>query len=349
MTAAQPPAPQEHTPRVSLLVMTYRQEDYVRTAVRAALAQTYPNLEILISDDASPDGTWDAILEEVDGYEGPHTLRIHRNPENLGIGAHIRDADSKLTGQLITHSAGDDWCEPDRVARMVAAWQAHGSGSMLLFSNATIVDGAGEPHGTFYPRGVSKDRLDARALVRSPPILGASVSFTQDLLTALPRWPDAIIREDLILPPRAAMLGGVIYVPEALVCYRQHGENAWRGRAHFASANEYMAYQVRMLTADRLVFEQLIKDAAHARGLGRHRATCDDVEQEAELQIERLNLVLSALRGRRRDRIRALPAVLRHRAASRRFGGLLASAYTPWILPLTQRLRALRRPAAAAD
>lgn len=341
MTTDEPQA-QDHTPRVSLLVMTYRQENYVRTAVRAALAQTYPNLEILVSDDASPDGTWDAILEEVDGYEGPHTVHVHRNPVNLGIGAHIREADGKLTGKLITHSAGDDWCEPDRVARMVAAWQGHGSGSMLLFSNATIVDGAGERRGAFYPQGVSKDRLDARALVRSPPILGASVSFTPDLLTTLQRWPDAIIREDLILPPRAAMLGDVIYVPQALVCYRQHGENVWRGRAHFASASEYLAYQVRMLEADRLVFHQLVQDAERARGLGRAEAACDAVEKEAKLQIERLDLVLSVLTGRRRDRVRVLPSVLVHRSAARRLGGLLASAYTPWILPLAQRLRALR-------
>jgi glycosyltransferase involved in cell wall biosynthesis len=323
-------------------VLTYRQEDYIRTAVRAALAQTYPNLEILISDDASPDGTWDAILEEVDGYEGPHTVRIHRNPKNLGIGAHIREADSKLTGQLITHSAGDDWCEPDRVARMVEAWEANGSGSMLLFSNATIVDGDGKRRGAFYPRGMSEERLDARALVRSPPILGATVSFTKDLLTTLPRWPDAVIREDLILPPRAAMLGGVIYVPEALLCYRQHGENVWRGREAFASAGDYLTYQIRMLTADRLVFEQLVADADQARRLGGDPKACDAVADEARAQVERLDRVLAALTGRRRDRVRAIRRALARRDAARRLGGLLATAYVPWLLPLAQRMRRLR-------
>lgn len=50
--------------RLSLVVMAYKQEGFIRDAVEAALAQDYPDLEIVLSDDCSPDNTF-AIMEEM--------------------------------------------------------------------------------------------------------------------------------------------------------------------------------------------------------------------------------------------------------------------------------------------
>jgi glycosyltransferase involved in cell wall biosynthesis len=64
-------------PLVSMLLLIYQQQSTVEAAVRGALAQTYSLLEIVISDDASTDGTRAAIDHALDGYNGPH--RIIRN------------------------------------------------------------------------------------------------------------------------------------------------------------------------------------------------------------------------------------------------------------------------------
>ena len=71
-------------PLLSLLLFAYNQEAYIRDALRGALAQTYSPLQILVSDDASTDGTAAIVAEELAGYRGPHDVEFLQNPENLG-------------------------------------------------------------------------------------------------------------------------------------------------------------------------------------------------------------------------------------------------------------------------
>ncbi len=84
-------------------------------------------------------------------------------------------------------------------------------------------------------------------------------------------------------------------------------------------------------------------DAAAARILGGRSDACDAVADEAAAQVARLDHVLAALMGRRRDRVRAIPRALARRDTARRLGGLLATAYVPWLVPLAQRARKVRR------
>ena len=58
--SSEPPAAPEPPPLVTLALITYRQERFVREAVRGVLAQTYSPLQVVISDDASPDATFES-------------------------------------------------------------------------------------------------------------------------------------------------------------------------------------------------------------------------------------------------------------------------------------------------
>ncbi|OOY43917.1 glycosyltransferase family 2 protein, partial [Solemya velum gill symbiont] len=55
----------EKPPLVTIALPAFRQESYIGQAIDSLLNQTYSNLEILISDDASPDGTFDIIKERL--------------------------------------------------------------------------------------------------------------------------------------------------------------------------------------------------------------------------------------------------------------------------------------------
>ena len=89
------------TPRVSLLLIAYRQAATVRAAIEGALAQTGPPIEIIVSDDASDDDTWAQMQAAVAGYAGPHTVRLNRNPANLGIGAHLSRLVAMSSGEAL--------------------------------------------------------------------------------------------------------------------------------------------------------------------------------------------------------------------------------------------------------
>lgn len=57
-------------PNVTMLLISYNPEDKIREAINGALAQDYPNLEIVISDDASTDNTFTVIESCLLGISG---------------------------------------------------------------------------------------------------------------------------------------------------------------------------------------------------------------------------------------------------------------------------------------
>ena len=79
----------EEYPLATLLVLFYKHQKFVEDTVAGALSQTYPNLEIIFSDDNSPDGTFDILKKAVEGYKGPHKVILNRNERNLGLVPHV--------------------------------------------------------------------------------------------------------------------------------------------------------------------------------------------------------------------------------------------------------------------
>ena len=65
------------TPLVSVIIPAYRQAEYLGDALRSVLGQTYPNLEAIVVDDASPDNT----AQVVAGFQDPR-LRYIRHDRN---------------------------------------------------------------------------------------------------------------------------------------------------------------------------------------------------------------------------------------------------------------------------
>ena len=102
---------QNEFPLVSLCILTYNQERYIRETVEGTLSQDYQNLEIIISDDNSTDSTFQIIKEISDCYLGPHRLIINQNNSNLGIVEHVNKVIFDLShGAYIMLSGGDDVC-----------------------------------------------------------------------------------------------------------------------------------------------------------------------------------------------------------------------------------------------
>lgn len=95
-------------PRISVLVICYRQEDVIRRAIDSLLSQKEYIYEICVSDDCSPDRTWE-ILQEYD-KDNPGLFKLHRNAHNVGIFENVEYTWTMPEGDLIYHLSGDDEC-----------------------------------------------------------------------------------------------------------------------------------------------------------------------------------------------------------------------------------------------
>lgn len=248
-------------PLASILLIAYRQAGTVGDALRGALAQTYQPLEILASDDASGDGTWEALCAAAEGYAGPHRLVLNRNERNLGIGAHLSLLAQRAQGELLVVAAGDDVSLPQRVERVVAAWLAHDRRPDLIASALEDLDEQGQVQQRIVPSDLASYRNAADWLARPPFVVGAAQAWTRRVFDRFGPLPRGVVAEDLLMVFRAIVSGGALTLPEPLVRYRRGGISR---RRRAMSAQDVRAGLLKNNRSSLVELPQLLADARTA-------------------------------------------------------------------------------------
>jgi glycosyltransferase involved in cell wall biosynthesis len=114
-------------PLVSICVPVYNGADVLTRALESALAQDYPNIELVVSDDGSTDGTVD-LVREVCGDR----VSLHLGPGRTGAGANWTRSVALSNGELIKFLHHDDSLRPDCISRMVEPFVEHASVGMVF-------------------------------------------------------------------------------------------------------------------------------------------------------------------------------------------------------------------------
>ncbi len=216
-----------------MLLIAYEQQQTIAEAIRGALEQTYSPLEIVLSDDASSDGTFAAMQAAVAGYSGPHRVVLNHNPHNLGIGAHLSHLVSLSKGEMLFVAAGDDVSLPQRCERVMQAWQASNQRLDLIATALIDIDEAGQAGAVIMPSDLATYRSAADWLARPPFVVGAAQAWTRRVFERFGPLPPGVVAEDLVMVLRAVMSGGALTLPEPLVRYRRGGLS-FRRRAQTA-------------------------------------------------------------------------------------------------------------------
>ena len=109
------------TPRVSVVLASYNHASFVREAVDSVLTQSFADLELVITDDGSSDGT----AEVIRGICDPR-LRFHAFTENQGACVAMNDAIGRAQGQYIAVLNSDDFFLPGKLQQQVDFLDTHG-------------------------------------------------------------------------------------------------------------------------------------------------------------------------------------------------------------------------------
>lgn len=131
----------EFAPLVSVIVPNYRHEDYLRRRLDSVYAQTYPNFEVILLDDASGDGSVAILQEYADRH--PERTRCVFNSENSGGVFHQWSKGLALArGALVWIAESDDWCSDNFLAEVVPAFR--NEALRLSYCRSVFVDGKSE-------------------------------------------------------------------------------------------------------------------------------------------------------------------------------------------------------------
>ncbi|MES2902610.1 MAG: glycosyltransferase [Pseudomonadota bacterium] len=214
-------------PAVTFGLVAYNQENYVREAIAGAFAQTGPAMEIILSDDCSPDGTF-AIMEEMAAAcRGPHKVRVRREPRNVGLVQHMINLARVAEGDLLVIAAGDDVSYPDRAATLHEFWSKTDAAALVSGWDEIDADGAITRRNVTYPPNeivqmiygaeAQAHRVDGKIET----IIGCCAAYRRSFWADLPDPPVALMVEDGIANALIILRGEVIArVPKALMAYR---------------------------------------------------------------------------------------------------------------------------------
>lgn len=226
--------------RVSILIPVYNREGLVGQAIDSALAQTYPDTEVIAVDDCSTDGTADVL----DRYGD--RITVVRRAENGGIGAALGTGLAASTGRWIKRCDSDDVLYPNAVRDLLEAHSGIGPGEKTIpFMSIGTVDGRTYP---FRP-GPMINRLDAFGqavlVLDGFGVHHGTCIFPRSMLDGMPYNPAYRCSEDWDLDLRLVLAGYRLrHVERTVYGYRMHdGQLTLTG----AAQKEYAAARRRSL------------------------------------------------------------------------------------------------------
>lgn len=247
-------------PLVTFALFAYKQEAYIQPAVAAALAQTYEPLEIILSDDGSPDRTYEIMQRMAAEYGGPHRVRLNRNDPNMGLSRHVNHVMAMASGDIVVVAAGDDISLPDRVRDSVAALQRHPGATMVSFIDEVIDDKGTtlhKPEATNTETVFDLDDFLAEGPLaqRKLRISGASRAIVESVFEQFGDLMSDCPAEDGPLIMRCLVLGKGVVCGWPAIRYRRHG--------HQLSTEDSIAKM------DTSIFRaQYLQDIANAENAG---------------------------------------------------------------------------------
>src|SRR5687767_3799822 len=126
-------------PTVSVIIPAYEHAPFVGEAIESVLSQSWHDLELLVTDDASRDATVDVIREFKDAR-----LSLEVFDRNRGASAAINAALGRAQGEFVCFLGSDDRFLPGKVELQVGFMRAN-PGIAALFGVPSFIDADGQP------------------------------------------------------------------------------------------------------------------------------------------------------------------------------------------------------------
>ena len=235
-------------PRVTVAVCAYNQAPYVEAALNSAFNQSYENIEFVVVDDHSSDGTSDKIQDCLAATE--MNVKFIRRKSNGGQMAAMLDALDASTAPFIVWVDGDDLLKPDFVQTHIRYHLNATAGCAFTSSNMAVIDFRGQMISgavpflsncfVFRPKGGDakisplSERDEEQTAVLLPKAYRnwawsatSGMMFRTSMIRLIrPERPEAIrISADNYFARFAHVVGGSLVIPTVLGFYRLHPNN----------------------------------------------------------------------------------------------------------------------------
>lgn len=206
---------------VSIIIPSYNHDGYIEQSIRSVIEQTYKNIQLIVIDDGSSDGSIELLskLEKELGF-------ILILQENAGVcktlNRGIRDFSK---GDLLCILASDDYYHPKKIEKQVRALM--NSNSEFCYTQAIEFDSHTKKELRVFPKKDFTGKVLNKLLLRQPYAAG-SIMFTRNLYDKVGGFDSNLKYEDWDFSIRCAANTDFSCVAEPLFYYRSHENNTMK-------------------------------------------------------------------------------------------------------------------------
>ncbi len=222
--------------RVSVIMPTYNRGDRIRNAIESVMAQTYENLELLISDDGSKDNTEEVVMSIMDDMASEShidgkgkCIRYIKNEINKGTSGAKNAAIAVSDSPILAFCDDDDLCRPQKIEKQVKALadaslntgfsycevEYHRADGKTLYHIPRRDIPMVRKNGFIYPELLRRNFVDGPSMVIRRDVLG-EIGFFDERLTIFEDWDMAL---------RLSKHYDAVFVDETLYDYYETAES----------------------------------------------------------------------------------------------------------------------------
>lgn len=208
---------------VSIIVLCYNQKKYVKYTLDSIRDQLYKNIEIILIDDASSDGSREVIKEWI---KTNRQIRLYSqlNDRNLGICLNLNYALTRCKGEYVQLIASDDLLHSAKIDRQVKLFQNINKRFGIVFSDVFLINVNGQVVGkTFDGKKMfcPPDRLYMyEELLKVNFVHPVSILIKKDLFKTVGVFDENLSYEDTDWLIRAALITEFFYDDQIYSYYR---------------------------------------------------------------------------------------------------------------------------------
>lgn len=206
---------------ISIALATYNGEKYIKEQIDSILNQTYKDIEIVVADDCSKDGTRE-ILSALAAKNS--NIKVFFNEKNLGFKKNFEKAISLCSGEFTALSDQDDIWENWKLEKSLNSLD----GFDIVCTNSKIIDDDGKDAGYTMKDSVGykfvpKDKnLLFKHLLHANFVQGSTLLARTDFLKSCLPIPDDFEYHDWWFAFNALQKNGINYLEDCSIRYRQH-------------------------------------------------------------------------------------------------------------------------------
>jgi glycosyltransferase involved in cell wall biosynthesis len=254
----------ERKPLISVVMATYNGETYLKKQLDSLIAQTYDNVEIIVSDDNSTDST----LKILQQYKEKHGITVVSNTKkNKGLNGNFSNGLLLAKGEYISLCDQDDIWQPNKLEILLERIDDFDivQGQMIVIDEQDAYHPAQYMHDAYETDKTSLYNIEN--YIKENPMLGCATLITKKCIEKSLPMPEGFVYHDWWIALNAILKGnGICNVDIPVINYRQHSTNT--AKSNFWSSS----WCTKKYTSDKIILKDL---KSYLNPAAKHLLECD--------------------------------------------------------------------------